>query len=435
MKDHKPVFEGRNSVFGSVVLFGVLLAGCSSDAGESAEVTTLLRDSAGVLISETRGLPSGVPEWRLAEEPTLELGRARTPDDPYLFRLRAAFRSGDARHWAVLSDGLGGIAVYDSVGTFLRQVSRPGEGPGELMGRYGMWGCGEDTVAVAEGGRVSFFTLDGAFVSSIQLSIVRPSSLGGVAEMQGVSADCRHLFLIETTMPDPPAVGEVGVTSGAASWFDRYRDARSVAIRFERSQVLGKVTRYQTVVFLPWGRNASWTTSGELAYLGDGSSPMIEAFDFGGQLRRRIVWEVSKPVITPREKARYDLLRSRQMESSPAWEELLPERGRAPVPDAKPYYVDLLASDDGHLWVQEYPEWAGGLWGTGALRTGHTSDAPGRWLIFDPQGRLTATVAVPADYRLLSVTADEVVALWKDELDVEYVRIHALERPGGVLPK
>ncbi|MDT8368769.1 MAG: hypothetical protein RQ745_06150 [Longimicrobiales bacterium] len=432
MRDGRTLFEGGERALAGLLLFGTLLAGCGPDAGESTEVTTLLRDSAGVLISETRGLPSGVPEWRLADEPSLELGRAETPDDPHLFRVWAAFRSGDGARWAVLSAGLGGVVVYDSVGTFLRQVGRPGEGPGDLNGVWGMWGCGADTVAVAESGRVSFFTLDGAYVSSTPHSRIPPSSLGGAIEVQGVSADCRHLFLIDATMPNPPAVGEVGAVAGAASWFDRDRELRSAEVHFERSQTLGRkvtVTPWMTTFLLPWGRSTSWTTAGDLVYLGDGSSPVIEAFDLGGRLRRRIVWEATPPIIGRRDEARYDRLRARMIAIYPDREEWVPELRQVSVPETRPFYVDALAGDDGYLWVQEYPEWAGGL--NDILDTGDASDPPGRWLIFDPKGRLTATVKVPADYEVLSVAGDEVVAVWKDDLDVEYVRVHAIERPGG----
>ena len=49
--------------------------------------------------------------------------------------------------------------------------------------------------------------------------------------------------------------------------------------------------------------------------------------------------------------------------------------------------------------------------------------------VFDPQGRLTGRLQLPAGLQVLEVGEDYLLGLYRDELDVEYLRLYALERP------
>jgi len=287
-----------------------------------------------------------------------------------------------------------------------------------------MYGCGADTVAVAEGGRVSLFEMNGTHLTTVSLA-----TLGRAVEMQGVTTDCRNLFLVEATAPSVPAEGELGALVGTGWWYDRDSGTVSEPVEFERSQVLGKRTTYQSTVILPWGRDASWATSDRAVFLGDGSAPIVEAFDVRGNLRHRITWDAEPVRVSPGNRARYERIRARRIARSPTWEELLPDLRGAPIPDVRPIFVSLLVAADGALWVQEYPDWAGGLWGL--IRTGEVGDPPSRWLVFDEIGRLIAKVHIPAESRLLSASGDAVAVLERDSLDVEYVRVYPLDRSMG----
>jgi hypothetical protein len=61
------------------------------------------------------------------------------------------------------------------------------------------------------------------------------------------------------------------------------------------------------------------------------------------------------------------------------------------------------------VWVQEW---------------NRATDEGDRWLVFEPDGQLTATVTVPVGLKILSIGEDAVLTLWKDELDLEYVRLY-----------
>jgi hypothetical protein len=51
--------------------------------------------------------------------------------------------------------------------------------------------------------------------------------------------------------------------------------------------------------------------------------------------------------------------------------------------------------------------------------------------VFDRDGRYLGTVETPAGFYVHQIGADFVLGRWLDELDVEYVSMHRLEKPAG----
>ena len=50
--------------------------------------------------------------------------------------------------------------------------------------------------------------------------------------------------------------------------------------------------------------------------------------------------------------------------------------------------------------------------------------------VFDPEGHLVGRIEVPADVEILEIGPDYLLALYKDPMDVEYVHMYDLTRPG-----
>jgi hypothetical protein len=50
--------------------------------------------------------------------------------------------------------------------------------------------------------------------------------------------------------------------------------------------------------------------------------------------------------------------------------------------------------------------------------------------VFDPDGRLVGRFEIPADIEVLEIGPDYVLALYEDAMDVEYVHMYELTRPG-----
>ena len=54
---------------------------------------------------------------------------------------------------------------------------------------------------------------------------------------------------------------------------------------------------------------------------------------------------------------------------------------------------------------------------------------PAEWSVFDPAGRWLGQVETPPGFDVMDIGADYVAGVWKDELDVEHVRVYALHKP------
>jgi hypothetical protein len=61
----------------------------------------------------------------------------------------------------------------------------------------------------------------------------------------------------------------------------------------------------------------------------------------------------------------------------------------------------------------------------------HPGSDERRWTVFSPEGRALGSVVTPPGLRVLEIGRDYVLGVWQDELDVEYVRMHRLDRSGS----
>jgi len=96
--------------------------------------------------------------------------------------------------------------------------------------------------------------------------------------------------------------------------------------------------------------------------------------------------------------------------------DLVFENGK--VPDVVPAFSELHLDPVGRLWVSEYLPSPG----DGELT---------RWRVFSAEGRPLGTVETPAGLRILEIGRDRLLGVWKDDLDVPYVREHRIVEEGG----
>ena len=50
--------------------------------------------------------------------------------------------------------------------------------------------------------------------------------------------------------------------------------------------------------------------------------------------------------------------------------------------------------------------------------------------LFDPSGRWITTLTMPVAFEIHDIGEDYILGVWKDDMDVEYVRMFSLERGG-----
>ena len=87
-----------------------------------------------------------------------------------------------------------------------------------------------------------------------------------------------------------------------------------------------------------------------------------------------------------------------------------------------------------NLWVRSYPDFIAGrpdLFDRDVpLRFNPPpGESPEVFTVFDSLGILMGHVNVPPDLIVRAVYRDQLLAVWKDDLDVEHVRVHRLLKP------
>ena len=56
------------------------------------------------------------------------------------------------------------------------------------------------------------------------------------------------------------------------------------------------------------------------------------------------------------------------------------------------------------------------------------TDEPRRWSVFDREGRWLGSVETPAGLSVREIGEDYLLGTWKDDVGVEHVRVHRLDR-------
>jgi hypothetical protein len=148
--------------------------------------------------------------------------------------------------------------------------------------------------------------------------------------------------------------------------------------------------------------------------IGDQAVPEVRCF--GPDTTRNVIrWQAEAAPIEDSEIARWRDTSARVFAgkvSASVVEEMLE---RVSIPEARPYFTRLVLDVLGNLWVEQRPvDWA----------LPQTIE----YLVFDPGGQLLGTVQLPP-IDVLEIGADYVLGIYRDAMDVEYLRIHEVVKP------
>ena len=394
------------------LLLGLLFStGCQESGPRDTGFT--VRDSAGIQIVESAA-PAWEPGmgWSLAAEPSLEIGLLEGPEEYVFDRIGEVFLLSDGRI-AASNRRTSEIRYFASDGTFLNAVGGAGEGPGEFQSMR-TWPGTADTLLVFDARLARLTTLDpeGGFVTSIRIE--GESGLGFPTPFGSTSDG--GVFVTSGT--GGYGAGASGLLEGNEIIFSRHApkgDFRNVIARLQASPHWAHTVAGQTIAqYLP--HSVGWTVfaweSGHV-FLGSGDEPEIEVWDPDGSMVRLIRWDAERRLVGDREIAEYreEFLASYQdPDQKRFWEGWLRE---VPFPDALPTFDGLLVDRTGHLWVERYqPFW----------------DDSRTWSILSPDGLWLGDLDTPPALRITEIGADYVLGVWKDEMDVEFVRMYALDR-------
>jgi hypothetical protein len=402
----------------SLPLLALVIAGCS---GDRAATNAVVRDSAGIRIVEHAEPDWTAAPWTIADSPTVSIGSVDGEEPYQLFRVRGATRAPDGRIY-ILNASTGQVRIFDDVGRFVTAMGGLGRGPGEFRYPAGLLLLPGDSVAVWDmpGGPRVVFAPDGtparteildqaAFSETVGAGRgtedFRPLENGAfiaavwvVGQEQDIPDGQLYrppfeLLLIPPDLSDPTSLGTYG---GIEQMFVD----------------VGGRRRSSTVLFSPHYQIASGGSPFTIA-LGNGDRYDIHVRTADGALRTILRRTTPPAPITPVD-------RDSALASRYAWAE---QQGRLPVlermtaalPEQQhfPAHGSLAFDRAGNLWVQEY---------------GRPTDAFDRWTIYEPDGDLAGWLRSPSDRAFVEIGDDYILALERDENDVERITLYPLRK-------
>lgn len=394
-------------------LFLSFLYAVACTDGDPLETGFSVRDSAGVKIVESAA-PALTSEgrWIVAPEPVLEIGTLEGPEEYTFDRIGAVVRVSD-RRILVSNRRTNELRFYGLDGVFRRTVGGTGDGPGEFRSMR-VWLGIADTLWVDDPrlGRLTKLNPDGEFVESVR---IQGESEMGFPTAFGSSSDGGFWV---TSATGGFGAGADGLLEGFEIFFSHFDSSGSldrVIAEFrgppQWAHTSGGMTSANS---LP--HSIGWTVhagSPNHVFLGTGMDPEVGVWSQDGKLIRLIRWEAAtRPVDDSSiEEFKDDfLLRYEGSDREEFWNGWLRD---VPFPEEMPTFDKLFVDRTGHLWVKKYqPSWENS-------QTWYTFTSDGRWL---------GEVGVPPALAITDIGADYVLGIWRDEMDVEYVRMYSLDR-------
>ena len=402
--------------------------GCAGDSGSSFQ----LADSAGVAIAvNAAGSVAAAETWTLSPEPVSEIGGGANPAVP-LYRVTAVTPLSDGSV-AIGSEGPSEVVVVGPAGDVAATIGREGEGPGEFAGVGSVISMPGDSIGVwdPDRRRLSVFGLDGRFGRELDLSELAPASVRAAPDMSTPSG---FTHLLPSSQGFFVVLGEAVMAPGAAAGVARPKmpAVRSSSVGDEVARFppmpgimvhVGGPAGTMPVPFSP--RLYAVAASGDLV-VGTADTTEVRVYGPTGELARIIRWPDHDRTVGGAYLAKW----REMVDSQPGMRDFVES---VPLPERFPAYEGLVATDRGEVLVGQY---AGplGIWPVRRADQGPDMLRPQlkiparRWLVFDPEGEMLATLETPDSFEPYAVHDDMMWGVYVDDLDVESVRAYELTR-------
>ncbi|MEX0893724.1 MAG: hypothetical protein WEB88_16275 [Gemmatimonadota bacterium] len=369
-------------------------------------------DSAGIQVVVSQ-LPAWGAEdgWQVAAEPALHIG-AVDGDSVYLFeRIAGLTRLSDGRI-TVLDAGASQLRWYDPSGRFTMATGRSGGGPGEFRYRpTGLVRGGGDTLTVSVLGNWEAvnFTADGEYAGTSVLARGRQAevldSLFGCPRSMG-------------PLPDRTVLACVSRGRVRNHHADVHRGSHwliRMPLDVAWTDTIGTYFGFSTGAW--FGAPATAVAAGGdplTVFVGDPAFFEIAAFTDGAERDRLMAYPAGLRAVEPADVDAYEVFLRQWAAERPegSYAADLMDRPAAPH---MPGFTSLHYDPEGYVWAVAF---------TPAYEESHRA-----W-IFSVDGPLQGSVALPPDFEIHQIGSDYLLGIWRDDMDVEHVRMYALERDG-----
>lgn len=410
-----------------MTLVVTILPACTSDPADGAGSASV-RDSSGVEIVEHGGLPA-VRE--ITSAPLVDIGGNEQVPEYDIGPVTGAVLLADGRI-VVANQGTNEVRFYDSAGTWLASSGRAGDGPGEYRALAGLWrGVADSLLAFdftkqslsvlgPEGEFVRLITIGSQFSAATMRSggfaLSQPTGVLGdgsilairqitaiIQAQDGISRDTRPLVRFG---PDGTVLDTVALVPGP--------ETESLPLSMG-----GETVNLPNPV--PFGKNTVIGAGSPGVYLARNDRFEIEVREGNGSPRRLIrVQDNPAPITNDEAEIHRESLREQMRMQAGAFDQLpaamkqsfLDRIDKATYPSTYPWVEAIIPGGNGAIWVQS------------VQRPG--VDAR-EYVVFDSTGVLVDRLRMPPGIRVLAVDRSRVLVLWKDENDVEHLRVYQIE--------
>ena len=358
-----------------------------------------------LLLAALHAAPGQQPRaWRVSDQPILSIG-SRDAEGPGLFGTITGAVRLSSGVVVVADEASLELRFFSAAGRHLKTSGGKGSGPGEFRTMHPIQRCAGDSIYVYDSTlfRISVFSPAGVLLRTTDLRKWVPD---GLPPYDFWCNDAGILAFVHRSAAPPPGEGPyrpnvqislVGsndsvVPLGTFAATERYFQSPNSSLRN-----LGKVT--------------SVAIGSRVLYVGTGEAYEVSRFSLRGE-RLAALREArpTAPVTNEQVNAYIKGLVAR------ASKRVEPSRYQAYLrglqwPKAYPAYASVKVDALDNLWIEDYPV-------PGA--------AVRNWTVYSQSGAKTAVLSLPRGFRLMEAGRDYVLGVWRDDFEVDYVRVYRL---------
>lgn len=402
---------------------------CNTSALLSQDRGATIRDSAGIhIVDNVTLLWTARTARHLNSAPELTLGSAAGVAEEEFGKLQAAVRLSDGS--IVVADTKNSeLRVFNAAGKFVRKIGQKGEGPGDFRGIWTMFRLPGDTILVWDMRlhRLTWFTADGKARRTLvvdhpaEVTDAHGQRMGFSLFVFGPLQDGGVLAYHGPAKVNPPT----GLYSDSMSVSHVSPDGKlsSVATLFMGESYVYEPTVPGPVTFgvRPFTVNASVATGPRSLWYTNGARYEIREYAVDGKLLRIIRLRHAATPVTNADIAAFrvrDLeeTRQEQIHGKTPRQQIIDFEEAAlswiSYPKTMPAFSALMLESNGNAWVREYGD---------STKVQH-------WDVFDRSGRLLGAVDFPAGIDVFEIGSDYVLGRFRDQDDVESVRLYRFAR-------
>lgn len=357
--------------------------------------------------------------WGIAPAPLFVVGGSDAPSETFT-RIGGAVRLRDGR-FVVADERDLRVSVYDTRGKQLTRFGRNGSGPGEFRSLGGIWLAGGDTIVSWDSRlrRLTRFLPDGTVAGThvVQLQGDASPAEGRLDAFMGGFPDGRVVLAwIAADRSQENRLAADRMTFGVFSprgEFQRILGAHSGMVRTMVAQSGGPI------VFSPFPYAG---VSGDNFAYTNGAEGEVLLFDARGTTRtapRRLTVSAQPAALNAAWRAFDDAARNAEV-TGPM---LVLARSMDRSVGGVPHFARMFADDAGRLWLKEYDPRSDAMPLRGSqLVTG------GRYRVVRADGTVVASIAMRERVAPIAVYGDQLLAVVRDEFDVEQFAVYRIVR-------